>query len=87
MSETITFVTCGGDWRQMFVGDEMVLEGHSLRNHRIASELMDVDYDEIRRWDATASRSDTSFVEYNDQIALYLRENGVSFLFESDTDE
>ena len=82
MPQTVTVVDAGGRWKMLFVGDECIEEDHSLDTARVLQLLEAVDYDEVRSWDATASKTDTSFVEYEDQVAQHLRKHGVSFLFE-----
>jgi hypothetical protein len=82
MSQIVTYVDAGGAWEMLFVGNECVEEDHSIPPYRVARVLKNVEYDTVRRWDATASKSDTSFVDREDRVAMYLRQNGVSFLFE-----
>lgn len=83
MSKTVTYVNASGDWKMLFVGDECVEEDHSIPPYRVAERLKHVDYDTVRRWDATASKTDTSFAETPQDVIRYLRQNGVSFLFEN----
>lgn len=77
----LTFIYIG-DWEMLFADDQLMDEDHRLSGTDVAHALQGVSYYKIRSWDANATKTEYDFVEHRDQIPAYLKEHGLSVLFD-----
>lgn len=75
----VTYVYIDPDWAMLFVDDECVRRGHSIRPYEAIRAVKDVEIESLNRY-SFARDDDVDCVEYLDQLPMYLNEHGPGVL-------
>lgn len=81
---TATYVRIEPDWEMVFIDDECVLEGHSVKIKNVLEELMDTSIDSVENYHIDGV-VDVDFTDRLGEIPVMLAEEGPGLLKDDET--